>query len=87
MIITTSMPALVLAMVMSGAIPAGQVHVEHYAGNGAVASAGQLQTDTPWLDADTRLAVAPAPGYLESDDWKRFQQKRQTSEEQKGKTA
>ena len=74
MIITTSIPALVLAMVVSGAIPAEQVNVERLAGPaiGTVTHAEVLRTDTPWLDGDTLLAVAPVPGYLESEEYKRW---------------
>lgn len=81
MIITTSIPALVLAMVTSGAIPAQQVDLDRHAGPviDAVTRAEALRTDTPWLDGDTRLAVAPVPGYLESDEWKRFQEKHKSS--------
>jgi hypothetical protein len=91
MIITTSIPALVFAMVTSDAIPAEQVSLDRYAGPaiGTVTSAEELRTDTPWLDNDTLLAVAPVPGYLESDEWKRFQQQRKASgaDEQKDATA
>jgi hypothetical protein len=78
MIITTSIPALVLAMVTSGAIPAGQVNVDRYAGPaiGTVAHAEVLRTDTPWLDGDTLLAVHPVPGYLESEEYQRWKSER-----------
>jgi hypothetical protein len=78
MIITTSIPALVLAMVASGAIPAEQVNADRYAGPaiGAVTRADVLRTDTPWLDGDTLLAVAPVPGYLESDEYQRWKSER-----------
>lgn len=78
MIITTSIPALVFAMVTSGAIPAEQVSVDRYAGPavGTVTSAEELRTDTPWLDSETLLAVAPVPGYPESEEYKDWQSKR-----------
>ena len=69
MIITTSIPALVLALVTSGAIPAEQVHVDRYAGAGlgTVTFNEELRTDTPWLENDTLLAYYPLNGYVKPE--------------------
>jgi hypothetical protein len=86
MIITTSMPALVLALVTTGAIPDNQAQPEpfFYAANGVTAEA--IPTDRPLLDGDTRLAVGPAPGYLESEEWQRWQQQYNASKSERAGT-
>jgi hypothetical protein len=68
MIITTSMPALVLALVTSGAIPAPQVQAQapQQGFIGSVTAAEPVHTDTPWIEGKTLIAVGPAPGYLEN---------------------
>lgn len=93
MIVATSISALVLAMVTSGAIPADQVGAGRYAdtGIGTVTSNEELRTDTPWLDSETLLAVAPVPGYLESEEYQRwterYEQQGRAGETQKDRSA
>lgn len=68
MIITTSMPVLVFALVTTGAIPAQptQAQAIQEPAIRTVTTVAPLHTDTPWLDSETMLAVGPAPGYLEN---------------------
>lgn len=80
MIINTVLTALAIAgIVGSSPVSVDPMPVERDAKVSMLVSPERIQTDTPWLERDNRLAITLVPRFVESEKYRRWKQKQRAA--------